>query len=232
MSARVLMLLFFLTAFTSANSQGFDFGLQSGIGSYSMKGLKNINQSLKEGLPFDSKLADNFPAYFYYRPSMIIRYTNFSLGVIYSFQSTGSRVSAKDYSAEYRFDMKVKSDSPAIYFDIRIKDRGKFTLNFYSIIGPAFSNLEIKEYFKVADTVLSNSNLKLKALNYCFEPGINLHLPVKRISFELSLGYLIGFGDEAFYKGNDKNNMLIDPKNQDTVRPDWNGIRLGISLFL
>jgi hypothetical protein len=231
MTKRVLITLLLLISFIRANSQEFNFGFQTGIGTYSMKGLKNINKTVPQGLPFDTKLVSDFPAYFYYRPSIIIRFNDFGLGLVYSFQSTGSRISAKDYSGEYRFDMKIKSNTPGIYCEVKLSAENKFNFYLYSIIGPSFSNLETKEYFNVADTVLTNANYKFKAQNYYIEPGINFLFPVKAFSFGLNLGYLIQFGDQAFYTGNDKKNILFDTKNQVSVKPDWNGFRVGLSVF-
>lgn len=231
MTKRVLITLFLLISFIRANSQEFNFGFQSGIGTYSMKGLKNINSEVPQGLPFDTKLVADFPAYFYFRPTMLIRFNNFCLGLVYSFQSTGSRISAKDYSGEYRFDMKVKSNAPGIYCEITLSAEDNFRFNLYSIIGPSFSNLETKEYFNVADTVLRNANYKFKAQNFYIEPGINFLLPLKAFSFGINLGYLVQFGDQAFYTGNNKKNILFDTKNQVSVKPDWDGIRIGLSVF-
>jgi hypothetical protein len=231
MSKKALITLFLGISMIRANSQALEFGFQTGIGTYFMKGLRDINNSVTRGLPFDTKLIADFPAYFYYRPSMIIRFNNFSFGLIYSFQSTGSRISAKDYSGEYRFDMKVNSNTPGIYCEFKLSTEDKFNFNIYSIIGPSYSNLEIKEYFNIGDTVLTNSKYKFKAQNYYFEPGINFQVPVKAFSFGLTFGYLIQFGNQAFYTGNDKKNILINTKSQVSVKPDWNGIRVGLSVF-
>jgi hypothetical protein len=231
MKKRVLITLLLLISFIRANSQEFNFGFQTGIGTYSMKGLKNINTSVSQGLPFDTKLVADFPAYFYYRPSMIIRFKSFGVGLVYSFQSTGSRISAKDYSGEYRFDMKVNSSTPGIYCDAKLSAEDNFSFYLYSIIGPSFSNLETKEYFNVADTLLTNANYKFKAQNYYIEPGINILFSLKAFNFGLNFGYLVQFGDQAFYTGKDKKNILFDTKNQASVKPDWNGIRVGLSVF-
>ena len=79
--------------------------------------------------------------------------------------------------------------------------------------------------------MLTNTNYKFKALNYYIEPGINFLFTLKSFSFGLNLGYLIQFGDQAFYTGNYKKNILFDTKNQLSVKPDWTGIRVGVSVF-
>lgn len=231
MIKRFLITLLLLISFVRANSQKLSFGFQTGIGTYSMRGLKNINNMVPQDLPFETKLTADFPAYFYYRPSVLIRYNDFDLGIVYSFQSTGSRVSSKDYSGEYRFDMKVKSSAPGIYGDLKISGEDIFNFNIYTIIGPSFSNLETKEYFKVADTLLTNAAYKFKAQNYFVETGVNFLIPVKAFSFAVNLGYLIQFGEQSFYTGNNKKNILYDAKTQSAVKPEWNGMRVGISVL-
>ncbi len=230
MKKNVLITLLVLISLTRANSQEISFAFQSGVGAYSMKGLKNINNEIPKGLPFETKLVSDFPAYLYYRPSLIVRFDNFAVGLVYSFQSTGSRISAKDYSGEYRFDMLVRSHTPGIYCEYKLSGEDSFDFNLYAIIGPSFSRLETKERFFVADTLLSNENYKFKAQNYFIEPGINILYPVNAFSFGMNLGYFIQFGDQAYYTGTDKRNVLYDPKSSAPIKPDWNGIRVGLSV--
>ena len=220
-----------LVIYGSAYSQEFKVRMQTGIGTYSMKGLKNINDYIINGLPFDTKQVSNFPAYWFYSPSILLSKNNFSIGPVYSFQSTGSRISAKDYSGEYRFDMKVKSSSIGIYAQFDLWSQQKSTLSFYSTLSAIFSGLEIIEYFNVSDSTLSNSSVNLKSLNYSFEPGVNYTYSfLKQLSLGVNLGYLVPFGKQAFYMGSNKDNTLYDSKNQEPVKPEWNGIRLGITV--
>jgi hypothetical protein len=230
MKKYVLITLLLLISLIRANSQQISFEFQSGVGAYSMKGLKNINIEIPKSLPFETKLVSDFPAYFYYRPSMIVRFDNFAVGLVYSFQSTGSRISAKDYSGEYRFDMLVKAHTPGIYCEYKVSAEDRFDFNLYAIIGPSFTRLETKERLFVADTLLLNESFKFKAQNYFIEPGLNIHYPVNSFSIGMNIGYLIQFGDQAYYSGEDKNNILFDPKSNASIKPDWNGIRVGLSV--
>lgn len=228
---KIFTTILLLLIFVSAYSQEFKLRMQTGIGTYSMIGLKNINEFIINGLPFDTKQISNFPAYWYYSPSLLVHINEFSIGPIYSFQSTGSRISGKDYSGEYRFDMKVKSSSIGIYAQFDLWSQQKSTLSLYSTLSAMFSGLELSEYFNVSDSTLSNSQASLKSLNYSFEPGVNYTFSVlKQLSLGANLGYLVPFGKQAFYMGSDKNNTLYDAKKQEPVQPEWNGIRLGISV--
>ena len=213
-------------------SQDIKLGFKTGIGIYSMSGLKIINNAVPLTLPFDTKLVSNFPPYFYYQPAFLIRFANYSLGLVYSFQSTGSRISGNDYSGEYRFDMKVNSNNPGIHGEISIISRPKFQISLYSSFGVAFSNLKMNEYLNIQDSVLMNETYKFKALNYYFEPGINTTYTITSLlSVGINAGYFIQFGDQAFHLDGNKENKLIDPNNRKPVKPDWKGFRLGLSFF-
>jgi hypothetical protein len=213
------------------NSQEFTLAFQTGIGSYSMSDLKSINEYITKSLPFDTKTVSDFPAYWYYRPGLLIKSERFTYGVVASFQSTGSRVSGQDYSGEYQFDMKVQSLSPGIYAEYCTKKPVKCKVSVYSILGMSYSHLQMKEYFIVLDTVLVNASYHLSARNYYFEPGLSVSYPVGWFSFGLNAGYCLSFGGKAFtFDENNDGIKLIDPDSHHTIAPDWSGFRIGLSV--
>lgn len=230
MIKRILLSLLLLISFVNVNSQDFMPGIRSGIGTYTMKDLKTLNNRISGSLPFDCKLVADFPPYFYYSPTILLGFHNFRVGLIYSFQSTGSRISAKDYSGEYLFDMKIKSGNPGIYIEYKLSSQGKFDIFLYSLAGPSFSKLEIRELFTVSDTTLANHDYKFKAQNYFIEPGVNFQVPVQAFTFRIDLGYLLQFGKKPL-TGQNKSDMLYDPVKQVPVKCDWTGFRAGLSVF-
>jgi hypothetical protein len=213
-------------------SQDLKVGFTTGIGTYSMSGLKTINKAITESLPFDTQVVSGFPLYLYYQPKVVMKFADFSFGLVYTFQSTGSRISGKDYSGEYRFDMKVNSNNPGIYAEINILSKNNYKFSIYSNGGFVFTNLKMNEYFNLQDTLLTDASTKFKALNYYFEPGINATYSLSPVlSLALNAGYFIQFGSKGFYKESNKDYILTDPSNQKTINPDWNGIRVGISAY-
>ena len=225
-----LSILFFVALMSGVRSQSLEIGFQSGIGTYSMKGLKNINNSRQESLPFEAEQISDFPAYLYYRPYLEFKFKKFRMGIVNTFQSTGSRLSARDYSAEYLLDMKVKANTPGIYGSIDLLPSERLDVALSSIFGLAFSNLEIDEYFVLSDINILDTNYKLKAMNYFFEPGFNLSYPVGAFGFGTYFGYLLQFGKQPFHLGDNKDNALYDDKTGKTVGPGWNGLRAGLSV--
>jgi hypothetical protein len=210
----------------NAISQLFTVSFQTGIGQYSMSDLKSINNYVSQSLPFDTKAVSDFPAYWYYRPGLFIKSENFTLGLISSFQSTGSR----DYSGEYQFDMKVKSYSPGIYAEYFTRKPIKWKFSFYSILGMYVSHLQMKEYFIVLDTVLVNSTYDLSSRNFYFEPGLSVCYPVGLFCIGFNIGYCISFGGKAFTFDENNENKLHDPVSYDPISPGWSGFRIGLSV--
>jgi hypothetical protein len=222
----VVQLLLF-TAFRSGG-QSPELGFQTGIGTYSMNDLKNFNVNNQGTLPFETEQVSDFPPYLYFRPSLLVRFSKFSVGLMNTFQSTGSRLSAKDYSGEYRLDMKVKANAPGVFAEIDLFHVNKLKFRFSSIIGILFSNLEINEYFALGSTEYLNDTYKFKSNNYFYEPGIDINYPIGRFSIGTFFGYMIQFGDQAFYMDDNKDNVLIDNTLNKAVGPGWNGLRAGI----
>ena len=111
-----LLLLFNMDAL----SQGVIAELQAGTGTYSMRDLKGLNRYIKNRLPFDTKIVADFPPFLNYSAILKFRIKNAYLGIIQSYQTTGSRISGRDYSGEYAFDITLNAYSPGIYSEFKI----------------------------------------------------------------------------------------------------------------
>jgi hypothetical protein len=220
-----------LMIFPKGNSQEISAGLQSGIGTYSMRDLKNINEIITMELPFDTKTVANFPPFLYYSAVIKKQISNVNLGIVYSFQSTGSRISGKDYSGEYRFDMLINSSAPGIYNEFILASQGKSQISFSSIFGVIFSRLKINEFLTVLDENVTDNTYRYKAVNYYLEPGFSFAYPVKFMKIGINTGYLIQFRNNSFYSVENKNDILLNPQSGDLVRPGWTGIRAGLTVI-
>jgi hypothetical protein len=231
MYKNLLFVLFIFSLARVANSQHIKLGYQIGLGTYSMTSLKNINDQISESLPFDSKVVDNFPEYLYFHPSVSLEFAGYSIGLIYTFQSTGSRISAKDFSGEYLYDTKVSSTAPGIYGDVKIISQKKSRLCIYSMTGLLFSKMKLHEFLTLQNSLGSNQYMDYKAQNFFLEPGLVYYYFLGSFSLGLNAGYFITIGSQAFYSGDNKKNILYDYKNQQDAKPDWNGIRAGFSIL-
>jgi hypothetical protein len=224
-----LLLCITLTNPLQGNSPKFAIGFQSGFRTYGMGDLKSLNQSVQKTIPFDTRVVSGFPPYLYFRPMISLHRESFSLGVLASFQSTGSRVSAKDYSAEYRFDIRIHSFQYGIQADRRIHEAGRLSFLISASSGLTFSRLVMEEYLRVDESLWISEKAPFKSQNWFFEGGLAAKYKLTG-AFSLSaiLAYQLSFGKNAF-QHTEHEVTLKNPRTYDPVRPGWNGFILGIT---
>jgi hypothetical protein len=232
MKSLVSIILFILIINARAISQDFSIGFQSGIATYSMLDLKKINKIIPGELPFDTKTVANFPPFFYFSAVVKKRIGNVNLGLVYLFQSTGSRISGKDYSGEYRFDMLVNCSAPGIYSEVILPSSGKSQFSYFSIAGFAYSGLKLNEFLNVLDENVTDETYRFRAVNYYIEPGFSYNYPYRFFNFGINAGYLIQFRNNAFHSTGNKNEILTNPQSGEPAVPGWSGLRAGLSFTI
>lgn len=225
----LIILLISVTGFR-ISSQHLVAGFSAGAGSYSMKDLKSLNEAVTPS--FDCKLVSDFPPYLYYQFSLNLKMEKFSIGSFYSFQSTGSRISAKDYSGEYYFDTRVGSGNLGIYAAINLMSKKTCQLSVYAKPGITLTKLDLSEYFTVLDTVFADFNLQCRANSFSLEPGIDFScLVLPSVSIGINAGYFLQMGGQDFYIDGEKESILVNPRTGKKLKPGWNGFRFGISVM-
>ena len=219
-----------LTLCYEARSQKLLLDFESGIGSYSMSGLKKLNTKVAAAMPFNSKLVSNFPLNWYLRQSVLLKYEFANIGLNYVYQSTASEISGKDNSGEFNSKLEVNSHCPGIFSNAYIYLLGNFMFSVDVSAGVIFSNLKKTDYERLNDSIITNENLIYKAFSYYFEPGLNLKYKYKLLYFGLNAGYFVTIGKAAFYRDHDKQKKLYDTFNGSSIHPNWNGFRFGLSV--
>jgi hypothetical protein len=213
-----------------AYSQRLAAGFSAGVGSYSMADLKLLNDYVKPD--FDCKLVSDFPPYLYYQFSLLLDEEEYSFGLFYTFQSTGSRISAKDYSGEYYFDLNVQSNNLGLYAATNLMQKNNFRLSVYAKPGIAFSNLDLSEYFTILDTVLADEKASCRATSFSLEPGIHFTcLVLPSVSIGINAGYSLQMGAQVFHLEGQKESILVIQDTGKKIRPNWSGFRFGISVM-
>lgn len=226
MNRKLFISIGFIFFFINSRAQDINVSLQTGYGFYSMRSLELITDKSAKELPFNAKIISNYPAYHYYQPMIKLSKPNFDFGFVYTFQTTGSRISYKDYSGEYRLDSKINCNSPGIIFIYRGNGISKLKAGISLKTGINFSVLKWTEYLKVDNVV--NNNLKFRSQSFYFEPGVNLTYSIDRLSFELNLEYYKEFSRENYLQSGDSKNYI--PVNKKFNGEDiWDGFRLGIT---
>ena len=211
-----------------SNAQEFKVGFQSGLGTYKMHRLKDLSNYLAYYNSLLPKVVSNYPSYFYYQPSVTFAFKKINLGFLYSFHSTGSRISIKDYSGEYRFDSKIKCHTLGTVGEINLNPEKKIKFILYSEVGVIFTKLNLTESFTVNDQSLIDIKYDFTSKSYYYEPGLKISYPLSSILFECNLGYFKQFGKGTFKTSDDLNVYT----NGDLLKPDWSGLRIGISVYL
>ncbi|MDP4273492.1 MAG: hypothetical protein Q8907_04360 [Bacteroidota bacterium] len=131
MKSRLFFISVFVFYIMGLKAQDIRLSFQTGYGFYNMKSLSDFTKEAYKSLPFEAKIISNYPPYFYYQPAIKFSNDRFGIGLVYLFQTTGARISSKDYSGEYLYDSKINCYSPAIVFDAFIRDYISFRFNFF-----------------------------------------------------------------------------------------------------
>ncbi len=175
------------------------------------------------------KKTSNFDPYFYWRP--IVSYTigKNELGFAYSLQSTGSRLSASDYSGTYTYDMRAKASGFGFYYTLRLNNLGKFETRMYSNIGFNISRVSIQEKFELFETELADFNVDLKGSNAYFEVGVKMTYPMKPCALTVNIGYQYQpmSGQKMYEKDKNEPFEAMDSK---FLYPDWSGLRFSVGI--
>lgn len=198
-------------------SQDLKIEFNPGIGTYSMEGLKAVNNSIMESLPFKAKLTNNFPPFVYYKMALISDLNSlFSFGLVGVVSSTGSRINVKDYSGEYRFDQKVSLLSPGATVRLKFSHK-KFHIDEYNNVYYSYSKLKTLEYTQFGSNIQEN-NADFIANVFQAELGLNLFYRYQYFDIGLSGGYLYDF----------KSNYEMVDTQARLAKTGWDGLRLGL----
>jgi hypothetical protein len=212
---KILVTLLILCMTLEIYSQKVGLSMTIGIGSYAMTDLRSINDA---ALPaFDSKLVTDFPAYWNFQPRLSLIWDRCSLGFEYTMQYTGSRISAKDYSGEYKFDMLVASDNVGIYFGWQLIRKSRFRLSGEAHSGMAFTKLDVDYSLELNNTTVDEFSGRSRVNNFYFQPGLAFdYFIFPKVNLGLSAGYYFDMGNQSFSIFNEQ------------IGAQWKGYRIGL----
>ncbi len=221
-----LFIAFLVVSFLSIPglSQDISFELDYGFGTYAMKDLKKFNGRILDALPVKAQVTDDFPVTGYWKAG-ILPFSNkaVSLGVMGVYNTTGSRISYKDYSGEYKFDQVLSAYGAGLIFRFVLKT-GKLKFFGNTDLYYSFTKCDMTEI--VLD---SRQEETFKSRSFQFEPGFRLSYDLSPFELALKAGYLIDVKG-SLYLEDDKDTYLHDPVTQTRIDTDWSGLRAGISL--
>lgn len=218
------LIFIFSVAIHWAGAQSIRIEMGSGMGSFKMDDLKELNATYLKLLPVKAKITDDFPVQPFYNVAVIYQTASkVYYGLTGSFASTGSRVSYKDYSGELIFDNILTYYSPGIRAGWQFAGN-KVSFAAENNLSYSFSKLKMKE--KVLTTEEERTFL---SDGFQTEPGLRVSYRISIFELSVKAGYLIDFsGDNKLDGESDQVLYLGDSKTK--IKNDWSGFRLGASL--
>lgn len=224
---KFLIVPFLLLSFigTSQDLHRYRFSVSMGIGSYSMKDLKEAEQYQIARLQYTGlKNIDNFPAYYFYSAEVSrLFFRKIWLGLAYRLQSTGYKSSYEDYSGQLKIENIVRSDNAGIVLGVPLIKHNRFVFNFDCRVYYTWTQSTQSANFEIFQQQLasgSSPNSILKSKNITVVPGFDFsYAVINRISVSLSAGYCYDFKSDLKYtNGSDS-----------YIKSDWSGLRVGLS---
>lgn len=228
---KTYLLLVFILSATTIKAQDILFGASFGGGTFSMNSTKEFNQFISSGLPFKAELTTNFPPYFFLKVEALYSLPkNFAVGVNFTSTSTGARLSYADYSGNYKLD-NVQN---GLFAGIKILNGGApgkvtgFNLGLEG--GVALSKMKIDETMKVFDQATSD-NTRVNSMGFYVQPGVYYFIvPKSQFRFSANVSYYFGI-EKGYHLPNQKDAQLINPDTQKQIKPQWDGVRVGVTAY-
>ncbi len=195
-------------------------------GSYSMKSLKDVQQSLfPSNIPL--QIVESFPSRAGFEFNILRTFGRFSLGTGLSKASTGGRVSYADYSGSINHDIIANNLMVSIQVEFSLTQKEGWELFLAMRNGVAVSTMTYKTTLTLGEET-DNIENKFKSMNFALSPGIGARFFYKDFFLHPEVRYEshIVKGDLAYTDDTDVALRINDRK----VQMDWDGVRLSISL--
>lgn len=230
MKSKLVFIVVLLIVFHNAFSQSWQLGLGSGAWVHSQKTLKSFNESIISTIPFEVGVTENFPTSPFFQVEAGYTFEQLYIGFIYTYNSTGSRITSSDYSGTYYYDIILTGHIPGISIGYCQRINDKLKLYYKSDFGEIFSILKMNETIMVKNVDSNEEKTNLVATSFYAKPNLQLSYELNKIRFYLSLGYLIDF-KAPFHLKNQKKAILSNPSTREEVKSSWNGLMAGISVY-
>lgn len=222
----ILPLLVFFVATIPAAAQHWIGSAGLNYGSYSMKSLKEVQQSL---FPSDIPLevVESFPSRVGFEFNLLRTFDKISVGAGFSKASTGGRVSYADYSGSLMHDIIANNMMVSIQIEYALTQKDSWELFFAMRNGVAINTMTYRSALTLGSETDEIKN-KFKSMNFALSPGLGarffygkffLH-PEARYESHILKGDLTYTEDSSV-------ELKVDEKK---VQMDWDGFRLSISL--
>jgi hypothetical protein len=228
---RVFVFLVFAGWSLSMFSQESSIGIQAGPGWFNMNDFQDFNEVVRSGLPFETKVSNDFPANIVYKAYFQYRYPNrLGLGLKATFSSTGSLVSRADYSGKYMFKNQVHYFSPGIVGDYSFEVSHGISIQPSVELGWEYSNILMQESLTLTDFE-DESKQRYTSINLFVEPGLKVLYPLgQRFRVGVYSGYTINATSLLHVPGNPVEFKDYFHLRHNNNSISWTGLRLGVCI--
>lgn len=218
-----LLSLFMLCSAANAQDQ-FRVEVRPGLGTFSMDQLKDLLQFQNANNGIDSKVTEEFPAYYTFAVSVSAEFfQNIRFGLSIDYMSTGGRVHYSDFSGEFSIKHLVNSVQYAAIAEFvkRQSELFEFSLGLqFALIN---TSLDFENRLAIG-TLVTNSFEALKSLGIGVQPQFRTLFHLNSWFYTgLSLGYQIDLKGKLHLEG-EPEAFLID-LNGENIRSNWSGFR-------
>lgn len=206
----------------SAGAQKFEVGFTAGYSTFSMKSMSDGLELYRESLAFDAQVMADYPSWISFGGYGTMAFTfGYSVGLEYTFNSTGGRISSADYSGSYQFNQTLTGHSIGVLNGYRFLELGKFEAAARLSLGALLSGIRNEETFDLANYEETTTEKETVASFYA-TPSLQASWTFSFIRAGLFFGYL--FDTRGSFDSPDATG-----KEQSI---DWSGIRAGITVAL
>lgn len=219
-----MLVLFIATIPTVAQHWIGSAGLN--YGSYSMKSLKDMQQSfLSTNIPLE--VVESFPSRAGFELNILRSFGNFSFGIGFSKASTGGRVSYADYSGSINHDIVANNNMVSLQVEFSLTRKKAWELFFAMRNGVAVNLMKYKTTLTLGDDS-DNIQNKFQSMNFALSPGLGARFFYKDFFLHPEARYESHVVKGDLYYGNNTDMTL--EVNSKKVQMDWDGVRLSISV--
>ena len=222
----ILPLLVFTIATLPLCAQHWVGSAGINYGSYSMKSLKEVQQSLfPSNIPLE--VVESFPSRAGFEINLLRTFDNLSFGMGFSQASTGGRVSYADYSGSILHDIIANNSLVSIQTEYAFLQNDSWELFVAMRNGIAISTMKYRTVLTLG-TESDEIENKFKSMNFALSPGIGARFFYRNFFLHPEARYEshIVKGDLTYTEDSDTELNV----NGNKVQMDWDGVRLSISL--
>lgn len=226
-----ISLIVLVIANLQARAQDAEFRVSYhlGAGKYMMEELKALNEERLEEIDVRARILQNYPVYFTHTLAFSQKFAeNHYLGFCLEHQSTGSRISYKDYSGELILDTNLTANSLGLFYQGFITKRKGTDLSWGSYLYYNLTLLQIDNFLRVNSTI-HTEKINFKSQGISIQPFISASKQIKSFALGTELSaYLNGMAKD-FYLEQNKDATLVN-NDGSRISPDWTGLRFKASI--